>query len=205
MGRGDRLLQAVGALGLAAFLLVAFTPMPNVLARWDGEAPEPTPADAIVVLAASVSVDGALSDDSLRRAVHGILLYRQGLAPLLVFSGTVLDDLASEAAIRAEMAHRLGIPAAALLTESTARTTREEALRMAELLQPRGVHRILLVTDRYHMRRSRGLFERAGFRVHPAPVDNLSHAQAPEQRLRLMRHLAQEALARAYYGAAGYL
>jgi uncharacterized SAM-binding protein YcdF (DUF218 family) len=55
------------------------------------------------------------------------------------------------------------------------------------------------------MPRSLRLFAQEGFVVHPAPVDELTQAGSPESRLRLMRQLAQELLARLYYRAVGYL
>jgi uncharacterized SAM-binding protein YcdF (DUF218 family) len=110
-----------------------------------------------------------------------------------------------EAGVRAQMARLFGVSPSALVTETTALTTREEAVRMAELLQPLGVSSILLVTSYDHMVRSRLLFEQVGFQVHPAPVGDLSEAQKPEMRLRLIRQLAQEFLARTYYRLAGYL
>jgi hypothetical protein len=48
-------------------------------------------------------------------------------------------------------------------------------------------------------------FEKVGFTVQPAPVEDLSDAWKPEARWRLMRNLAQEFLARTYYRLAGYL
>ncbi|HZC03901.1 MAG TPA: YdcF family protein, partial [Gammaproteobacteria bacterium] len=110
-----------------------------------------------------------------------------------------------EAHVRAELARIMGIPATAIITETTALTTREEARRLSALLQPRGIQRILLVTDATHMPRSLRLFEQAGFVVHSAPVDELTLAGSPESRLKLMRLLAQELLARLYYRVAGYL
>jgi uncharacterized SAM-binding protein YcdF (DUF218 family) len=76
---------------------------------------------------------------------------------------------------------------------------------MAALLQPMGAYKILLVTSYAHMARSRLLFENAGFIVQPAPVDDLSDLWKPEGRLRAMRQVTQELLARAYYQLAGYL
>jgi uncharacterized SAM-binding protein YcdF (DUF218 family) len=107
--------------------------------------------------------------------------------------------------VRAELGRLFGVAPAAIVTETTARTTREEALRMASLLQPMGAHKILLVTSAAHMARSRWLFEKAGFMVQPAPVDDLSDVWKPEGRLRSMRQVTQELLARVYYQFAGYL
>lgn len=159
-----------------------------------------------MVLAGGLQPDGLLSDLSLRRALQGIVLHREGLASLLVFLGEARGEHPSEASIRAELARQLGISPKAILTEAGARTTREEAVRVEKLLRPMGVGRILLVTDSQHMTRAQALFERAGFEVLPAPANDFSSAAvAPEERLRLVRRIAQEFIARLYYRMAGYL
>jgi len=199
------ILRFIGLVCVGAFVLAAFTPLSNVLAAWTQVHADLQAADAIVVLAASVNAKGTLSATSLRRAVEGIVLYQKKLAPLVVFSGPANHADVVEAHVRTELASVLGIPAAAIITETTALTTREEATRLAALLQPRGIHRILLVTDTTHMPRSLRLFAHQGFIVHPVPVDELAQARSPESRLRLMRLLAQELLAHMYYRVAGYL
>jgi uncharacterized SAM-binding protein YcdF (DUF218 family) len=196
----------LGGLGLALFLLSAFTPLPNLLSRSMGGPSLPEPAEAVVVLGGGVTPDGVLSDSSMRRALHGILLYRKGLAPLLVFFGPVRDGGPAEAEVRAELAQALGVTPGVILAVADARTTREEALRGGALLQAKGVRRILLVTDAYHMRRARTAFEQAGFEVLAAPThDPSSRVSRPEGRLVLMRHIVEERLAQLYYGLAGYL
>ncbi len=203
---GSRLVQSLGFITVVVFFLVSFTPLPNVLNRWTGVPSQVQPAEAIVALAAGMDVHGVLSNRSLQRTIYGIVLFQRGFAPLLAFSGPMNRQSGrDEAGVRAEMARLFGVSPSALVTEATALTTREEAARMAELLQPRGVSNILLVTNYDHMARSRLLFEKVGFRVQPAPVDGLSEVQKPEARLRLMRQLAQEFLARTYYRLAGYL
>lgn len=203
---GWRIIRLLGIVTVAAFLLVSFTPLPNVLNRWAGVSARLQPAAAIVVLGGGMEGDEALSTSSLRRTIHGITLFQRGFAPLLVFSGpTSRPHGREEAEVRAEMARLLGVSPAAVLTETTARTTRAEAVRMAALLQPRGVSTILLVTSYAHMARSRQLFEKVGFTVQPAPVDDISHVRNPEARWESMRPLVQEFLARVYYRIAGYL
>jgi uncharacterized SAM-binding protein YcdF (DUF218 family) len=203
---GWRIIRLLGIVTVAAFLLVSFTPLPNVLNRWAGVSARLQPAAAIVVLGGGMEGDEALSTSSLRRTIHGITLFQRGFAPLLVFSGpTSRPHGREEAEVRAEMARLLGVSPAAVLTETTARTTRAEAVRMAALLQPMGVSTILLVTSYAHMARSRQLFENVGFTVQPAPVDDISHVRNPEARWESMRPLVQEFLARVYYRIAGYL
>jgi uncharacterized SAM-binding protein YcdF (DUF218 family) len=203
--RGKNLCRLLGFFGVAFFFISAFTPVPNVLNRWLSPPSQLERAEAIVVLGAGAWPDAVLSDSSMRRALHGILLYRKGLAPLLVFLGPGGDEGPAEAEIRAQLARELGISSAAILTEAGAWTTREEALRTGALLQARGVHRILLVTEAHHMQRARAVFDHAGFEVLVAPVQEISgDVSSPEGRLRLMRRMLQEFLARIYYRVTGY-
>jgi uncharacterized SAM-binding protein YcdF (DUF218 family) len=203
---GWRIIRYLGIVTVVGFLLVSFTPLPNVLNRWAGVSARLEPAAAIVVLGAGMDGEAVLSTGSLRRAIHGIMLFQRGFAPLLAFSGPASRPLGrEEAEVRAEMAHLFGVSPAAILIETTALTTRAEAACMAALLQPRGVSTILLVTSYAHMARSRQLFENVGFTVQPAPIDDLSHVDKPEARWGLMRPLVQEFLARTYYWVAGYI
>ena len=194
--------------GLAAvvlFFTTAFTPLPNLLSRWLGTPARLNPAEAIVVLGAGIQPDGVLGDTSLRRALHGMVLHRKGLASLLLFSGPGRGGPA-EAEVRAELARTLGISPEVILTESEAQTTREESVNSGALLRARGVGRILLVTDSHHMVRAKDLFEHADFEVLPASTDELSSGISdPEGRLKLMRRVLQEVIARLYYRIAGYL
>jgi uncharacterized SAM-binding protein YcdF (DUF218 family) len=195
----------LGSLGVLLFLAVAFTPLSNVLNRGLRVDARLEPADAIVVLASDVAPDGTLSNQSLRRALHGVALYRRGLAPLLLFSGIRPSGGPSEALARADLARSLGIPPEAVLTAEEIRTTRDEALSVAARLRPRGARRILLVSDSQHLVRAARLFERAGFEVLAAPADSISPASAtPGARLGLMLAVVQELLSRLYYRVAGY-
>ena len=63
--------------------------------------------------------------------------------------------------------HDFGIPVNWL--EEQSRTTLENAEYSARILLPTGHSRIVLVTDAWHMQRSRWSFEQAGFTVLPAP------------------------------------
>jgi uncharacterized SAM-binding protein YcdF (DUF218 family) len=164
-------------------------------------APDVGPAEAIVVLGASANADGTLGDASLRRAVAGIRLYREGLAPRLLLLGLV-----GEAEARARLAVSLGVPRDAIVTEGEQPTTRDEARRVGVVLGQQHVRTILLVTDVLHMRRARGLFARAGLTVRPAPTDTgVLGASVPETRLLLTRHVAQEVAALVYHKLFGYL
>jgi uncharacterized SAM-binding protein YcdF (DUF218 family) len=189
--------RAVGLLSVVAFAAVAFTPVAGALAAVmvsDAELPH---ADAVVVLGAGVMPEGELDDNSLRRTVHGIRLFRRGLAPRLVLLGPEYRGVV-EAEVRARYAADLGVPASAMVVEPDGFDTRGEGQVVAARLGP-GAH-ILLVTGLSHMPRARRAFEEAGLRVTAAPVLEDSAATVrPQGRLSLARAMAQEALARAFH------
>ena len=198
------MLRALG-LAVVALLALTFTPVPNLIADGLEMSPRLAPADAIVVLGNGINADGALSENSLRGAEHGVDLFRKGLAPLLVFSGNRAGPF-DEAEVRARRAEAMGVDRHAIVLETEAHTTREEAARIRVLLAARGVRTVLLVTSPFHLRRATALFERAGLRVYPAPAYRASTTwTSPTERLHLLWSALQEAVARAYYRLNGYL
>lgn len=114
------------------------------------------PADAIVVL-------GRGSSLRKERVQVASELWRNGRAPLVFASGW-----GDATQIGQGLANR-GLPAPAIDGEPCSRTTEENAQFTAALLQPRGVQRILLVTDPPHMLRSTLTFRSLGFEVIPHP------------------------------------
>ena len=203
--RGDRVCRLIGLVGVVLFLVTAFSPLAYRVNQWLADSPQLVPSDAIVVLGGTISPSGILSLESLRRSNRGIELYRRGLAPVLVLLGGATDGGPTEADVRAEQARLHGIPADAILTETRAQTTREEAVRVKALLRSRGARTVLLVTNAGHFARARPLFERAGFEVRAVPSDPQLEADAPESRLALMRVLIKELLGWVYYRVAGYI
>jgi uncharacterized SAM-binding protein YcdF (DUF218 family) len=123
--------------------LVAFVP------------PDPgTTTDAIVVL-------GRGEEFRKSRVKIAAELWQSHRAPLIFASGAG-DGLEIVEQLKAE-----GVPEKALDEEHCSRTTQENALFTAMILQPRGVKQILLVTDPPHILRSLLTFRRLGFEVIP--------------------------------------
>ena len=113
-----RILPALGAFALVAYLTVSLTPVMSWLAEatWktpasvlegsgaptprpkqgppgagtelEGATTPAEPTEAIVVLASTLDPEGNLDHRSLARTVEGIRLFRAGWAPLLVLSGS---------------------------------------------------------------------------------------------------------------------
>ncbi|HMF00865.1 MAG TPA: YdcF family protein [Terriglobia bacterium] len=203
----ERMIRGLGILIIIACLIVALTPVSNFAGKKFAILPDKKPADAIVVLGAGLMNAGSLQDESLRRVIAGIDLYKQGLAPLIVLSGGARrDDMQhTEAQQRSILAQTMGIPAEAILKEETSNTTREEAVRISRLLMHRGLRKILLVTESLHLRRAKAVFESAGLEVFPATSDDYSvSAISAKDRLWLASRIIEESAALAYYRLAGY-
>jgi len=201
------MIRGLGILIIIACLIVALTPVSNFAGKKFAILPDKKPADAIVVLGAGLMNAGSLQDESLRRVIAGIDLYKQGLAPLIVLSGGARrDDMQhTEAQQRSILAQTMGIPAEAILKEETSNTTREEAVRISRLLRHRGLRKILLVTESLHLRRAKAVFESAGLEVFPATSDDYSvSAISAKDRLWLASRIIEESAALAYYRLAGY-
>ena len=203
-----RLLLVARTLGLAALGLAALTiltPLPNVAARRLVRVDAPAPADAIVALSSTINGDGTLSDNSMSRFIRATELYAEGLAPLLVLSGTSPEPGLEEGEVRAALARRFGVPESAIITVSGHHTTYEEALSVVAAPRPRGARRVLVVTDWAHIGRVRAVYKRAGLEVRVVathwPVDTTT---TPQGRLWLAWDCTRELLARVYYRFAGF-
>jgi uncharacterized SAM-binding protein YcdF (DUF218 family) len=110
------------------------------------------------------------------RMIFAARLFHEGKAPVIVATGGFIEFFGAavpETEAMAELLIRLGVPDAAILRESKAQNTHDNGVFVRELLEPRGITRILLVTSALHMPRSVAIFRQQGFEVIPAPTDFL--------------------------------
>jgi uncharacterized SAM-binding protein YcdF (DUF218 family) len=108
------------------------------------------------------------------RVIYAAELYHEHKAPNVLVSGGSLDWEQAPTSPAQDMAfllQKLGVPADAIWLESTSRNTEENARNCRQILQPKGIHRILLVTSAIHMPRSVLIFQSQGFEVIPMPTD----------------------------------
>jgi uncharacterized SAM-binding protein YcdF (DUF218 family) len=142
--------------------------------------PESLPnADAIVVLGGSVKPEIPprpwidLSEEG-DRSLYGAQLYRQGKAPLVILSGGRIDWKGGgppESADMAKLVEALGVPAQAIVQDPTSLNTYENAVNVRQILEARGLRRVLLVTSAMHMPRSLQIFAKQGIEAIAAPTD----------------------------------
>lgn len=134
---------------------------------------QPVQADAIVVIGAGIYhkapeyADDTINAAGLERLRYTARLYRTTHLPV-VTSGGHPEGGTAEATVMAEVLRDdLHVPV--IWTETTSRTTRENALDCRQIL-PADVHTIVLVTHAWHMPRAAWSFRKAGFQVIPAPT-----------------------------------
>jgi uncharacterized SAM-binding protein YcdF (DUF218 family) len=179
--------------------------------------------DAMVVLSTGGEVFRAYGQEVAEmgkatafNALEAARVYRLVAPPAVIASGGIVDPearRAPEAEVLAAGLVRLGIPRDRIILESRSRTTREQAMNVAEMLKKRRVTRFLLVTTADHMPRARATFRELG--LDPVPcVSRFAIATHPSlwQRLRpSINALRQsdwacyEYLARIYYWWQGWL
>lgn len=190
---------------LVLYALVAFTPVfcPAIHA-WALDEPLGR-ADAIVVLSADVTEDGHLSANGLGRFVHGLMLARQGWAPLLVrtdLSPPRPDDTDD---VR-RLAEGSGVEIALV---GPVASTRDEALAVAAFARERALRSVIVVTQPLHERRAAATFRATGLRVLAcaAPERNysLGALATPGDRVAAFRDWITELAAWALYASRGWL
>ncbi len=124
--------------------------------------------DAIVVLGAPLRPNGELSLAGLERVSEGVRCYKEGIAPLLVFTGGGTRS-AAEAPAMAKRAAELGVSAEAILVEDRSATTAENARFTAEVLRSHHVQSVWIVSQPFHLRRGRRLFRQQGLDARARP------------------------------------
>jgi uncharacterized SAM-binding protein YcdF (DUF218 family) len=203
----SRILRGVGLATTAAFLVSAYTPLWNLVGARLAVPSAAAPADAIVVLGAGLANDDQLQDQSLRRTVEGIRLFKENLASILILSGPPRSKQAatSEAKVRRDLAVQLGVPALQISLIENVATTRDEASEVAKFLKDKNASSVVLVTDALHMKRAMKTFENLRITVLPAPSGDLSaSARSATERLELMESVLRQGTALMLYRLAGY-
>lgn len=121
------------------------------------------------VSAAEYGAD-SVNSRTLERLRYGAELHRKTQLPILVTGGRVYgDETVSEAQLMARvLRNEFGVPVRWL--EVNSRTTAENAVLSAKVLEQQEVNSVLLVTHAWHMPRAVWAFERVGISVTAGPM-----------------------------------
>ena len=182
-GRFARRGRALAIGATLALLVVALTPVGRMAIAPLEDRFSPPSADApapygIIILGGAMKglesrARGQAVYDDGERVTQAAILAKRYPGARIVFtggSGSVLVAESPEAQEVEKHLVELGVDPARVTLETKSRNTGENARFTAAMVHPEPGQRWLLVTSGFHMPRSMGLFEKAGFDVSAYPV-----------------------------------
>jgi uncharacterized SAM-binding protein YcdF (DUF218 family) len=129
----------------------------------------PEEVEAIVVLASAVQADTdsptgfVLDVHSHSRCQCAAEMFRKGKpCPVLVTGGRPTPEVPACSAVMRDYLVELGVPSANIVVEDYSSDTYENAVEARRILDERGMHRVLLITDASHLPRAVGCFRKQG-------------------------------------------
>jgi len=175
--------RVVLPLAVLALFLCSWHPVSWVFSRVL-EAPYPvrqipsddTQAQAIVVLASAVYPPSPplpasrVGSDTFERCQYAAWLHKNWRhLPILASGGGNRDSgLPPYSVTMREALKTQGVPESMIWSEEQSHSTYENALYSAQMLKSKGIHKIVLVTEAYHMLRAEKCYRKQGLQVVPA-------------------------------------
>jgi uncharacterized SAM-binding protein YcdF (DUF218 family) len=178
-----RVRHGLGLLLLAAAIIyTAGLAMVLVVSQQD----QREPVDAIIVLGAA-QYNGRPSPVLRARLDHALELYRDGLAPLIVVTGGVgRGDTTSEASVARRYLVANEVPDSVVIPRPQGHSTMASMNAVAEWLRGRGLRRVLLVSDPFHMFRLRLEARRTALEAYTSPTESSPISDNPVLELRYL-------------------
>lgn len=137
---------------------------------WQARTDEARPVDAIVVLGAA-QYNGRPTSVLRARLDQVVTLYNRGLAPVVVVTGGKQEgDVTTEAEASRDYLVEQGLPSEAILMENEGRDTWQSLQGVAALLKTRDLNRVLLVSDGFHLLRSKKMARDLGLTPFGSPA-----------------------------------
>jgi uncharacterized SAM-binding protein YcdF (DUF218 family) len=209
-----RSLMVILVLAAAMVVVVTQTLLSNAVAsNWVREDHFPdSGVAAVVVLSAGLNPNETITGEALDHLINGLELVQARKANVLVtttveerFPAGVVSSAADQSRI-VSLFHGDG----SWIRTPTGQSTRDEALRSAQLLLPRGIRRIAVVASPMHTRRACSSFEAVGFEVVCVPARLRSPGGQdpgpwPADRLKVFGDWVYEVVATAEYQTRGWL
>jgi len=174
--------------GLALMVLAAATiyTVALIMVLVASQQDQRRPVDAIVVLGAA-QYNGRPSPVLRARLNHALDLYREGHAPRIIVTGGVgRGDTTSEATVGRQFLVRHGVPTEAVVVQAQGRSTQASMTAVAEWLDQKGLHRVILVSDPFHMFRLRLEAQRTDLEAYTSPTEDSPISDNPVLELRYL-------------------
>jgi uncharacterized SAM-binding protein YcdF (DUF218 family) len=130
-----------------------------------------TQFDAIIVLGYPADSDGNPSPRELASVTEAVREYERGVAPRLIFTGSDVANRYFEARVMSRAAEAQGIPASAVLLDTEARNTIQNACYAERIMKAHGWLSAEVIATPIHLRRAGIIFSHMplAYRMHAAP------------------------------------
>jgi vancomycin permeability regulator SanA len=151
------------------------------------------PADVVVVFGAGVYADGTCTEALTDRVTTACRLHKDGLAPLVIFSGGPGFGAVHETEGMKRLALRLGLPEDVLVLDPLGVNTEATVRNTVAMLRETPDARVLAVSNFYHLPRIKMAYARHGMEVYTVP------AEEPRVLRQLPWYLAREVAAEWFY------
>ena len=125
-------------------------------------------ADCIVVPGAAVWRNRQPSDALQYRLEKAAELYEQRRAPWVIVTGGGEGNYA-EGEVMCEWLTEHGVPRHAIIVENESKTTRDSGINVGRLMHRRGFNSALVVSQWFHVARTRMCLEQEGVETYPIP------------------------------------
>jgi uncharacterized SAM-binding protein YcdF (DUF218 family) len=140
------------------FALIAWAALARALAPRENT--QLNQFDVLIVLGDPADPDGNPTPTELARVTTAVHEYERGVAPRMIFTGGAVRNEFVEAQVMARTAEAHGIPASAILEDSQARNTIENACDSMRMMRGHGWDTAEVVTSPYHVPRAAMIFSR---------------------------------------------
>lgn len=142
-------------------------------------------ADVIVVFGARAYANGVPSQALADRVRTACALYKDGLAPKLLFSGGPGDGPVHETESMRRLALSLGVRDQDILIDTAGLNSAATVANSRAFFERDGMRRVLVVSHFYHLPRIKMAYQRAGWNVYTVPArETRTLSQMPYLMLR---------------------
>lgn len=209
----------------AVFLIIMYTPVANYAAKTlINRRPEPGMADIIAVLGGGAYRNGVLGAASSERLIKGLILFKSGNAPRIIFSGGTIVEPSKkfihtvfkrdravsigiqESEIMRDTALIFGVPDEKVEADPASTNTYENLRNIKSYMDAKGLKKCILVTSPTHMKRALLVSKALQIDCDAAPVDDYTALRRGAfDRLALLREVLWEYAALVLYRVYGYI
>ena len=151
---------------------------------------EARPADVIIVMGAA-EYRGTPSPVLRARLDHALLLYRRHLAPrILTPGGAGGDPNFTEGGVGRSYLIDRGVPSEAIVVEEEGGSTVYSISAASEILRRMGLHSCILVSDGYHIFRTKRMLWARGLEVFGSPRESTGQSEGRKWWLYIRQAIA---------------